>query len=289
MTDPGERIDLPNGTSLFYVDENHSYWRCKENGQRGTRLTGVTTAIKPIDFDSERLIQWSAKTQCIGIAELAAPVLLGEGQPVNGELDWLTSQESIWRELESNSLTFEDIRQRAADRGTIVHEQALRALASGRPIPDFEGMTDEEKGYARAIVTFWLDHEPEPLQVEQIVCDEEAGVAGRPDLRAFLSQCDDESCACRRFEGPGVLDLKTSTWTGEKDHVQIAAYRHLLEVSGFGPSNWGAILKISEEGGYELIEAEAEAEDFLAAVDLYRRRAAIRRKAGARYRERAAA
>jgi hypothetical protein len=283
--DKGQLIELPNGSALFYMDDSHpnpkmrhSYWRARrakvgDGWIRGKRLTGVTTAIKPIDFDPGRLLTWAARTQCVGIAELVGPALL-EPAVTPDDLGWLNSADSIWRELEQAELTFEHVRDRAGRRGTNVHERALMALASGEPVPDFEGLADDEQGYANAVVEFWLDHAPDPLNVEQVVYSEELGVAGRMDLRA-------------RIQGKVILlDAKTSGFIGEKDHVQVAGYDHLATDCGIGDSEEQWILRLAEDGGYEVIPSEATRADFLAAVDLYRRRGRIRSEASAAWRAR---
>lgn len=285
---PAERIDLPSGATLWYVDDGHpseqmrhSYWRHNEKtGKRGTRLTGVTTAVKTLDYDPDRLLTWAAKTQCIGIAELVGPVLLGEVGVE--ELAWLASHESIWRELESAELTFEDVRNRAATKGTNVHRYTLEALAKGRAVPDFEQMTDEEIGYSRGVVAFWLDHEPEPEQVEQIVYSVRLGVAGRLDFRGRIARCEDEHCACHAIDTAaiGVLDLKTGNYLSAAAHAQVGGgYPRLAGESGFGESEWALILKVRADGSYELVEAEGTPEGFEAAVAAYREAGRISREA----------
>lgn len=263
-----ERIDLPSGESLWYVDADHSYWRHNpETGKKGKRLTGVTTACKPCDFNPDGLLRWAARTQLIGVAELAEPLTSDHG----ADLGWLTSQEGIQSALEDAELTFEHIRDRAAKRGSNVHEIALQALALGRSVPDLDSLTEEERGYAQAVMSFWLEEEPEVEQVEQIVYSERLGVAGRLDLR----------CSIASRDGIGVLDAKTGRYISAAAHTQVGGgYPLLAEESGFGSSEWALILKLSEDGTYELIEAQAEPEDFEAAVDMYRRSARINREAG---------
>jgi hypothetical protein len=265
MSELGDLIKLPDGTRVYYRDEDHSYWRCKDDDSRGKRLTGVTTAVSPFDFRADRLLTWAAKTQCIGIAELAGPILAGEPEEVVEQLAWLTSQEEIWHELEDSELTFEHVRDRAGKRGTNVHELAFRALAMGKPVPDFEKLSEEERGYARAVVQFWLDHEPDALQVEQVVADTELGVAGRFDFRGTLAT----------REGIGLIDAKTGGFIPTKAHAQLGAYDKLATDCGFGPSDWQAILQLSEDGTYRLIPVQATHKSFELALELYRENARI--------------
>lgn len=281
VDDPrGALYQLPNGTACFYVDADHSYWRARPDPKnegawiRGKRLTGVTTAIKPIDFDPGRLLNWAAKTNGIGIAQLAAQTLDEEAVDIDGlrsDLAWLRSADAIWDALQAASLTFDDVRDQAATRGSNVHELALQALATGKPTPDYAALSEEEAGYANAVSSFWLDYEPQPLQVEQVVYSEDLGVAGRMDLRATIP----------RLDGIVIVDAKTSKYIGEKDHVQLAGYEALADICGIGASVGQHVLQVRADGTYLLIPGAASSEDFLAAVDLYRRRARIQKDARA--------
>jgi hypothetical protein len=268
MSEGGERIDLPDGTSLYFVEEGHEYWRCKPDGSRGMRLTGVTTAIKPLDFRPDNLMRWAARLNGEGIAELAGPALSGEPESIPDALAWLETAESIWDTLSEAELTYEHIRDRAAVRGTNVHELALLALARDQ-VPDLAGFSEEERGYAQGVMRFWLEHDPKPTHVEQVVCDPDLGVAGRFDLRATLSD----------REGVGLVDCKTGGYISEGAHAQLAGYDYLAGICEIGATDWQAILRVDAEGGYELIEGEAVHEDFLCAVDVYRRAGRIAREA----------
>lgn len=277
----GELVELPSGMRLLYRDEDHSYWRCKDDGSRGKRLTGVTTAIGPIDFEKERLLAWAARMQCLGIAELAAPAL-ADGPTVDlRRLSWLSSQESIWRELEEYHLDFLSIRDQAATIGTNIHERVFWRLAAGEPaVPEYAALSPEERGYADATVSFWLDHDPDPLQAEQIVADERLGIAGRFDLRARLHPCQDQRCPCRighRRNLPALVDAKTGKWISEASHVQLPAYDYLADLCGIGRSWPLLLLHLHDDGSYQLIQAQGRQGDFTRAVDIYRRRARIQR------------
>lgn len=278
----GELFELPNGLRLYYVDKDHAYYRCNEDDSRGRRYTGVTTAIKPIDFEADGLIKWGARLNAIGIARLASEALEKEDpEAIRAALLWLDPDDPdrIWRTLEDSKLTYEDIRDAKGVVGTNIHEVVLRALAEGKPVPDYSALTEAEKGQAQAVVDFWLDHDPEPHQVEQIVADEALGVAGRFDLRGRFKPCSDPFCPCRKG-GIGLVDLKTGKWVSEKDHVQVALYSHLGENCGIGHTDWTGILHVNEDGRYRLWEGQADPGVALSAISLYRHRAMIRNRAG---------
>jgi hypothetical protein len=278
----GELIELPNGLCLYYVDASHAYYRCNPDGTRGRRYTGVTTAIKPIDFEPDGLMKWAAKLNAVGVAQLVGRALESDSpEAIRANLMWLDPDNParIWSALTDAKLTYEDIRDAKGVVGTNVHERVLRELAEGNDTPDYEGLTEQEKGYSHAVVDFWLDHNPQPMQVEQIVASEELGIAGRFDLRGTFQPCNDPLCPCHNG-GIGLVDCKTGTWTSEKDHVQLALYSHTTAKCGFGDTDWTGILHVHEDGTYRLWEGEATTEMALDAVKLYRHRGEIRSKAG---------
>jgi hypothetical protein len=253
---------MPSGARCYFVEDHHGYYRCKADGKRGKRLTGVTTAVKPADYSPDGLMRWAARENGAGIAMLAAEGLgLPAADEIRDALSWLGSAKSIWQALNDAELTYDHIRDKAAKRGTNVHKYALQELAEGQPVPDYEGMTQVERNYARGVEKFWLEHDPEPELAEQVVLDEELGVAGTLD---FLGRI-------RSRPGRGVIDAKTSGFIGISHHMQVALYAHLSEKAGYGKPDWTAILQVDEEGNYVLIPGQATTADALATVDLYRR------------------
>lgn len=272
-----QTVVFPNGQRLLYFDDDpkygkHAYRKQKPDGSPGARVTAVTTAIRPVDFKPDGLMKWAARTNGIGIAELVGEALACEDiEELRSALGWATDYESIWSTLESSGLTYNDVRDRAATRGTNVHELALEALASGAPVPDYEAMTPEERGYARGVVQWWLDAGLSPdlcENVEQIVYSESLGVAGRLDLRVRSP----------RSERVVIVDLKTG-YINEGSHVQLAGYEYCAQECGIGESDAQYILSVKEDGSYDFIPGVAEPADFLAAVDLYRRAGRINREA----------
>lgn len=288
IEDLGELTELPNGLRLYYRDRDHSYWRCNDDLSRGKRYTGVTTVIKPIDFDPERLLKWAAKLNTIGVARRVESALeteypIDDPETLRASLDWLLSEdpERIWAELERHGLTYEDIREERATLGTNIHEIVLGSLARGEPTPDFSALTSEEEGYAHAVIDFWLDHNPAVLEVEQIVADEELGVAGRYDVTASFGECDDALCPCHGGSGSiGLIDCKTGSFVAEREHCQVALYAHLRERAGLGAVEWTGLLHVGANGRYRLWTGNAALEEALSAVETYRARGRIRNRAG---------
>ena len=264
-----QTIEMPSGEKVIFVDEDHSYWRFNEKtGKRGRRLTGVTTACKSLDIDPSNLLKWAARTQMIGAATLIEQIGTDEA------LDLMRDPDSCWKELELRQLTYNDVRDKAASEGTRVHEQAMEALAHGKPSPDTSGMSEAEKGKADAVAAFWFDHAPRVQLVEQVVYSERLGVAGRLDLVAELTMdCEDPGCSCHDDDliGPGVIDLKTGGFISAAAHTQVGGgYPLLLQESGFDPVGWGLILQVKEDGTYDLIRATGTPAGFEVAVLNYR-------------------
>ncbi len=261
LPDEGIRVELPSGDRVFYFDDHHGYYRCKENGERGRRLTAVTTVTKTLDHDPSRLLSWAARTQLIGVADLM------QSYP-RAEVNW-TDPESIWETLRRLGLTFEDVRDRAGTRGTNIHREVFEALAAGQAaLPVL--MTPEEAGYAEGVIRFWEDEKPTPVLVEQIVYSERLGVAGRLDFYGSISS----------REGAGIIDLKTGGFLSVGAHAQVGGgYPLLMVESGWPAPEWAAMLQV-KDGDYTLVEAEATPEDFELAVACYRAAGRINGAAG---------
>jgi hypothetical protein len=280
MTAPAayeERIDLPSGQTLWYIDkhptdsrQDHSYWRHNaETGRKGKRLRGVTTACKPLDFEREALMRYAARKQCEGVATLFQRL---------AHTDWLADAESIRRALHDHGLTYQQHRDERGEEGTNAHVLALQALAMGRAVPDFSRMGEKELQRALAISQFFLDHEPKASQVEQIVYSERLGVAGRLDFRGrLLARCDRSRCACQGADGLGVVDLKTGGFISTAAHTQVGGgYPLLADESGFGASEWAAILQVFDDGTYEFFPALGTPQGFEASLVTYKESCRVR-------------
>lgn len=244
----GELIELPSGDRLYFVEEDHSYWRCKPDGSRGKRLTGVTTVVKPLDFWPDGLMKWAVRLSLEGVVR----GFTGEQVPDDPYV--------LQERLQTMELDWESIRDAAGTRGTNVHVRVLHALATGGEIPDLDDLSDEERGHGQAVMKWWRDRRPKVLQAEQIVLDEENGVAGRFDLR----------CEIDGRPGVTLVDLKTGNYLSAAAHAQLAGYSYLAEKSGLGESSTLLILQVRDNGDYREIPVCAEPDDFLCAVKTYR-------------------
>lgn len=255
LTPDFEIHTLPSGGTVAYRDRDHSYWR-EANGAKGSgRLAGVTTVIAPMDFRPDGLMSWAARLTREGVAALCSEMADYDAVP-----PFLFDADSIDAALEAARLRYTDARDDAATRGTNVHLHALHALASNRPVPSYDEMTDEERGYARGVVQWWLDTSPVVIASEFLVADLDLGVAGRPDL------------LCRLPDGRvAVVDCKTSGYLSAKFAVQLSAYARLGVLSGYEAPEVGIVLQVTPDGDYNAVEVDLDEGDFLAALDVYRR------------------
>lgn len=255
-----EVCETPGGVPFYYRDSDHSYWRELAPKKDGTvsgkgRLTGVSTVVGPMDWRPDNLMGWAAKLELDGVCQLMS---------LDGVAVSFDSVESLRDTLKDHGLTWRDVREQAAYRGTNVHQYAMHALAKGEQIA-FDALTQEERGYAQGVAGFWLDHEPEVIAAEAAVCDLDLGVAGRLDL------------LCRIGGEVMIVDAKTSRYLSAKFTAQLAGYAMLAESSGYERATAGAILQVREDGTYSLVRVPLDDADFLAALDVYRREAAIKK------------
>jgi hypothetical protein len=210
-------------------------------GVQSERLTSVTTAIKPMDYEADGLMRWAVRQAHAG-------------------LDWA------------------DVREERAKEGTKVHKHALYALATGRPVPDFDQLTEDEQGYARGVLAFWHEHEPATELSEQVVYSPPDRVVGRLDLIAWMGATP------KRVMVDAKTKTSTSTYVSAKHHGQLALYDHCAQACGVGATDEQYVLNVWPDGSYELVRCQATAEDALAALTVYRAAARIN---GACKRERA--
>lgn len=259
-----ELHSLPDGAGIYFDPKPHAYYgEVKPNGKseggysavKDSRLAGVSTAAKALDGGvSDPLIHWGTKLERVGFAEICA-YALDQGE----DMAWLRDPEAIRSRLYAAKRAWHHIRDRAATRGTNVHERIFAALARDEA-PTLADLSDEERNYGQAAMRFWRDYDPVPIHVEQVTAWRELGVAGRFDL---LCEIDG-----RRT----LIDAKTREKDAARrtDHVQLAGYEACNEACGIGISERQWILVLLPDGSYSTHPGLAEKGDFLAALDAYR-------------------
>lgn len=261
------RHEMPNGDVVFYDDSKHSYWRehDADRGKCSGRLTGASTVSKVFDLDAFGPgAGWGAKMTREGVSILAA-----DGLAEPDSLAWLASPDGIYDRLRDARLRHTDKRDDAADRGTNVHDVVLASLATTGAAPDLPSLTEDEAGYARGLLGWWLDREPVGERSELVVTDLENGTAGRLDLICTIDG--------RRF----LVDLKTGKQLRTSAHVQARGYEWMYTVSGGEPVDDVLLVLARADGSWLECECAASERDWLDAVQVYRSAAGIRRRQGA--------
>ena len=261
------RHALPKA-DVYYRDSNHSYWSgCKENpkasgGFSGTgRLTGVSTLVKPFDWNPDSLMRWVERLTLEGVSR--------------GFKDQKVPEDpfALRTLLEQKGLRWEQIRDEAGTRGTKIHDIILNALATAEDVPDLSALPEDLRGYGQAVMKWWHFRDPEVLYAEQVVCSSEHGFAGRVDL----------VCKIKGFDGPVVADLKTGSFISNGDMVQPLGYDLGLVHSGLldQPADGHLIVQVDEKGSFREIWTPATHDEFLAALRLYRMAPALGKAARA--------
>lgn len=255
-----EKHTTPDGSIVFYEPEKHGYFgevkpSAKAQGGysyvRASRLLGVSTIAKFLDADTDPLMHWAAKLDRIGTAELAAQAL-----DADADLTWLREEWSISAALREAEATWSHVRNRAAVRGTNVHERIFAALATGTEPPSLADLTDQERGYGQAVFAWWRDRRPTPIAAEQVTVSHSLTVAGRFDL---LAEVDGERW---------LLDAKTRE-TGKvrkSDHVQLAGYETVNRDCGLGETERQVALILMPDGNYREVDGVCTDADFAAAL-----------------------
>lgn len=247
---PNSTETLPNGSLIEYWDSTGLDGQPQQRRYMvdGKRLPSVSTVAKYLDPSVDGLLYWSAGLTCEGVAQLAQQ---------SGSIDWINSGEQIKQALREAELTWKDVRDQAAQRGTNVHERIFAALSDRRTLPDLSALSAEERGYGQAAFKFWADVDPAPIMAEQMTAGD--GFVGRFDL---LAEIDGQTV---------LVDAKTRQKPSDRisDHVQLAGYRLALEHSGQPTPDRLLILILMPDGEYLEVEGEASDEDWLTALSAY--------------------
>lgn len=184
------------------------------------------------------------------------------------------TKESIVDLLKQHKLTVNHVRDQAADRGTNVHSALEAWVKTGvTPNPDF--FPENERGYVEGLVRFINDAHPHPLMSEVMVASLD-GYAGRFDLLANLDgevvvkTYPTKPPVREQVNGVWLLDLKTSKSVYTTYHLQLAAYRKAMEECGYGWVDAVGVVRLTDDGRYELVRGKATYEDFQAILGAYR-------------------
>lgn len=132
--------------------------------------------------------------------------------------------------------------EQAARRGTAVH-RFLEGYFTTGTIGDLDAYPPDVWPYLQAAAAFLWEHDPQPLEVEQLVVHPEYGYAGRPDLVAQVAGV------------PTLLDFKSNP-EGRiypEAHVQTTAYAIARERCGDAPTEQTLLVGLDEQGGARIV------------------------------------
>lgn len=188
----------------------------------------------------------------------------------------LASVEEIVALLTERKLTVNHVRDKAADRGTSVHK-ALEAFAETGVVPDPKFYPENEQGYVAGLVAFINDAHPNTLSSELMVASAKHGFAGRFDWLAGLDFAEEvvvktypkKKPVRAAVSGGWLIDLKTSKGVYSSYKLQTAGYEGALIECGYPAPDHKGILRVTEDGRYELVESHATFDDFLAVLKTY--------------------
>lgn len=150
-------------------------------------------------------------------------------------------------------------RDTAADRGLNIHALLEDYMLTGK-VPDIGDHPVEHHGYLQGLCGFLLKHDPQPIEVEQLVCDPDAGYAGRRDLVAMVGGCR------------VGFDAKTQENSGifSNAHVQLGLYERAAIACGDEPCDRLEIVVFAADGKFRVMPCAALPKTVESALAYYR-------------------
>lgn len=267
------KIDRPD---VVFDAAKHVYYL------NGERVVGVSSVAKVIGFEETWGIAsaWGFRVGYEGTWDrLESAAGRYEGNP------W-QDKDALRAELKDHKLTPWDTRDRAADRGTWVHD-VLEGLAESGTVPEGEDWTDEVRGHVRAIMRWFLAMRPVFVATEVLVASRTHRFAGRYDfrclvpgerLRAHLASLEvplDHLLPSIPYDAQRDLylilgDLKTSKGIFYGHMVQAEGYEVAGTEMGYAPTDARMILQTQPDGAWRFEPSHARPESFLACLTAYR-------------------
>jgi hypothetical protein len=157
-----------------------------------------------------------------------------------------------------NKLSTNHVRDKAADRGTEIHE-AINIAGVEQRLPDITTFTEEMRPYIQAFSRWWLDQDPELLEMELLVCDRDVTrrFAGRLDLIGAIS---DQRC---------LIDFKTSKAIYESHKEQVKMYELGYLHCGGEPVDRLVVVQLGPDGQYSMEDSYVSEDTVVHACGLY--------------------
>jgi hypothetical protein len=262
LTPSGLEIYYQAGPKRLYKirGESPGNWR-----QEDWRVVPSVSTVLDI-LEKGGLSWWGMKVGVEGVIELGRREKLALDETADEIVALLTAEK----------LTVNHVRDKAADRGTNVHSALESWVETGiTPNPDL--FPESERGYVQGLVYFINDAHPTAIYSELMVGSAEHGFAGRFDLFANLDFSGEvvtktypkRTPLRETFQGTGLIDIKTSKSVYSSHHLQLAGYEGAMVEGGYPAPDWTAVLRLTDDGRYELVRGVATFDDFLAIKGAY--------------------
>lgn len=211
---------------------------CEGTGEGGkrARMPSVTTLLDAI-CPKPGLPPWS---EARGIEGAIEAVRRGEIDP--DDADSAALAVDTVRRLR---LGAERARDDAADRGLNIHALLEHYMKTGEP-PNPADHPEAHWGYIRALTRWLVEHDPEPVAVEELVCHPEDGYAGRLDLRAIVGG--------RLITFDAKTQENGGIYLGA--HLQVTLYERGAIRCGAEPADALMVVVFDSHGEYDQMAAD---------------------------------
>jgi hypothetical protein len=126
------------------------------------------------------------------------------------------------------------------------------------------------------LLDFLVDAKPKVLHSELMVASSGYGFAGRFDMVAevdanvITKTYPKRLPVVERITGRILFDLKTSKGVYPSYHIQTAGYVGAYAECGYGEVDDMAVVRVTDDGRYEVVRGRADYDDFLKVLDVYR-------------------
>jgi hypothetical protein len=270
--------EVPAGYVIEYCSEPRWY------KIDGVEVPSVTTVLDILHKPA--LTWWGMKVGIAGVTEVydrwvaACRSKEHDGHTYFEDFsdEWYMHGPDEWAKLlTAHKLTINHVRDKAARRGTSVHA-ALEAWAVTGNLAHPDDFPEEEQGYVKGLNAFLADCKGHlfPKESELMVGSKDHGFAGRFDLMAkvdsggWLEFQTGPRTKRTLFPGIGIFDLKTSKGVYDSHYLQLSAYRLALEESGYGRSDFEAVILVNADGRYDVRLNPKRPDHFLAVLNTWR-------------------
>ncbi len=160
--------------------------------------------------------------------------------------------------------------EQGANRGTVIHKIMQEYCETG-VVPRLSDFDEAWKPWIAGVCSWLVEAAPEPLLTEQTVASWDLKLAGRFDLLALI---DGKPTLCDLKTRPTPKDMRYPPRISENDHLQIAAYQHLLKETFADSMRYdnmsGLIVAVDGAARVRTQECLATWEQFRCVLDAFR-------------------